>query len=569
MRGNDGRRTGGEILVDQLAIHGVRQAFCVPGESYLAALDAFHDSKIALIVCRHESAAAMMAETVGKATGRPGICFVTRGPGASNACAGIHIARQDSSPMIVFVGQVGRAMREREAFQELDYRAVFGSIAKWATEIDDPARIPELVSRAFHTACNGRPGPVVIALPEDMLGERVAVPDAAACAPVESWPGLTDMIRLQKMLWSAKRPIALIGGSRWSESACAALMRFAERFALPVATTFRRGHLFDALHPCYAGDLGIGPNPKLLARVQGADLVLLIGGRMSEMSSQGYTLFRIPEPQMQLVHVHPGPEELGRVYHPRLAIQAAPTAFCAALESLQPPSEIAWQGEAAVAHADYLAWSEQATPQPGAVNLGEIVVWLRKNLPPEAIITNGAGNFAAWVHRFYRFRQFATHIGPTSGSMGYGFPAAVAMKLLHREREVVCIAGDGDFLMTGQDFATAVQYELPVIVVLADNGLYGTIRMHQERHYPGRVIATALRNPDFAAYAKAFGGFGVLVEKTADFPAAFAAAQKSGKPSIIQLRIDPDAIAPAATLTGIREKALAAGHGGKAGTHRS
>jgi acetolactate synthase-1/2/3 large subunit len=566
MRGNDGTRTGGEILVDQLAIHGVRHVFCVPGESYLAALDAFHDSKIALTVCRHESAAAMMAETVGKVTGRPGICFVTRGPGASNAAAGIHIARQDSSPMIVFVGQVARHMREREAFQELDYRAVFGSIAKWATEIDDPARIPELVSRAFHTACNGRPGPVVIALPEDMLGERVVVPDASAFESVETWPGLTDMSRLQKLLWASKRPVALVGGSRWSEQACAALMRFAQRFALPVATTFRRGHLFDALHPCYAGDMGIGPNPKLLARVKGADLVLLIGGRMSEMSSQGYTLFDIPEPQMTLVHVHPGAEELGRVYHPHLAIQAAPTAFCSALEGLQPPNEIAWQGEAAIAHADYLAWSEKATEQPGAVNLGEILVWLRENLPPEAIITNGAGNFAAWIHRFYRFRHYHSHIASTSGSMGYGFPAAVAMKLLHLERTVVCVAGDGDFLMTGQDLATAVQYNLPVIVVLADNSLYGTIRMHQERHYPGRVIATALTNPDFVAYAKAFGGFGVLVEKTADFPAAFAAAQNSGKPSIIHLKIDPEAIAPAATLSGIREKALAGG--GKTGTHR-
>ena len=567
MRGNDGTRTGGEILIDQLAIHGVRHAFCVPGESYLAALDAFHDSDIALTVCRHESAAAIMAEAVGKVTGRPGICFVTRGPGATNASAGIHIARQDSSPMIVFVGQVGRHMREREAFQELDYRAVFGSIAKWATEIDDPARIPELVSRAFHTACNGRPGPVVIALPEDMLTERVAVPDASAFEPVETWPGLTDMSRLQKLLWAAKRPVVLAGGSRWSEAAFAALARFAERFALPVATTFRRGHLFDALHPCYAGDLGIGPNSKLLARVKGADLVLLIGGRMSEMPSQSYTLFEIPEPQMKLVHVHPGAEELGRVYHPHLAIQAAPTAFCSALEGLQPPNDIPWKGEADIAHADYLAWSDKATPVPGGVNLGEILVWLRENLPADSFLTNGAGNFAAWIHRFYRFRKFATHVGPTSGSMGYGFPAALAMKILYPGRAVVCIAGDGDFLMTGQDFATAVQYELPVIVVIADNGLYGTIRMHQERDYPGRVIATALKNPDFVAYAKAFGGFGVLVEKTADFPAAFAAAQKSGKPSIIHLKIDPEAITPTATLSGIREKALAGG-GAKTGTHR-
>jgi acetolactate synthase-1/2/3 large subunit len=567
MRSNDGARTGGEILIDQLAIHGVRHAFCVPGESYLAALDAFVDSDIALTVCRHEGAAAMMAEAVGKVTGRPGICFVTRGPGATNASAGVHIARQDSSPMILFIGQVARAMRGREAFQELDYRAVFGSIAKWATEIDDPARIPELISRAFHTACNGRPGPVVIALPEDMLAERATVANATAFETVELWPGLTDMSRLQKLLWAAKRPVVLAGGSRWSATACAALARFAERFVLPVATTFRRGHLFDALHPCYAGDMGIAPNPRLLARVKGADLVLLIGGRMSEMPSQGYTLFDIPEPQMKLVHVHPGAEELGRVYHPYLAIQAAPTAFCSALEGLQPPNEIAWKGEAETAHADYLAWTGAATPLPGAVNLGEIMVWLRENLPADSFITNGAGNFAGWIHRFYRFRKFATHVGPTSGSMGYGFPAALAMKTLYPSRAVVCIAGDGDFLMSGQDFATAVQYELPIIVVIADNGLYGTIRMHQERDYPGRIVATQLKNPDFVAYAKAFGGFGVRVEKTADFPAAFAAAQKSRLPSIVHLKVDPEAITPTATLTGIREKSLARA-GGKSAAHR-
>ncbi len=557
MRSNDGSRTGGEILVDQLLLHGVRHAFCVPGESYLAALDAFYGSDIALTVCRHESAATMAAEAIGKATGRPGIAFVTRGPGATNGSLGVHIARQDSTPLIVFVGQVARSMREREAFQELDYRAVFGSVAKWVTEIDDPARIPELVSRAFHTACNGRPGPVVIALPEDMLCERIAVPDARSFEPVETWPGLTDMSRLQKMLWAAKRPIALVGGSRWSEAACAALGRFAERFQLPVATTFRRGALFDALHSCYAGDFGIGPNPKLLARVRSADLVLLIGGRMSEMSSQSYSLFDIPEPQMKLVHVHPGAEELGRVYHPALAIQASPTAFCSALEGLQPPNEIPWRGESDTAHADYLAWTDKATPQPGNVNLGEVMVWLRDNLPADAVLTNGAGNFAAWIHRFYRFRHYHSHIASTSGSMGYGFPAALGAKTLYPERMVVCVAGDGDFLMTGQDFATAVQYERQVIVVIADNSLYGTIRMHQEREYPGRVIATQLRNPDFVAYARAFGGHGVLVEKTADFPPAFAQAVASGKPAIIHLKIDPEAITPAATLTSIREKSLA------------
>ncbi|MFZ0064901.1 MAG: thiamine pyrophosphate-binding protein [Pseudolabrys sp.] len=566
MRGKDNARSGGEILIDQLSIHGVRHAFCVPGESYLAALDAFYGSDIQLTVCRHESTAAIMAEAVGKITGRPGICFVTRGPGATNGSAGIHIARQDSSPMIMFVGQVGREMRDREAFQELDYRAVFGTMAKWATEIDDPSRIPEIVSRAFHTACNGRPGPVVIALPEDMLRDRVSVADAAAFASVENWPGADDINRLQKLLGEAKRPVVLIGGSRWTEQASAALMRFAERFALPVATTFRRGHLLDAMHRCYAGDFGIGPNPKLLARVKGADLVLLIGGRFGEMPSQSYSVFDIPEPQTKLVHVHPGAEELGRVYHPHLAINAAPTAFCAALETMQPPKEIAWRGESDTAHADYLAWGEKATPVPGAVNLGEIMVWLRENLPADAIVTQGAGNFSGWVHRFYRVRKFGGLVGATSGSMGYGLPAALAMQTLYRDRAVVCVAGDGDFLMTGQDFATAVQYELPVIVLVADNGIYGTIRMHQEREYPGRVIATNLRNPDFAAYALAFGGYGALVEKSADFPAAFAAARASGKPSILHLKIDPEAITPTATLMGIREKSQAGG-GGKSGTH--
>jgi acetolactate synthase-1/2/3 large subunit len=561
MRGKDNARSGGQILIDQLSIHGVRHAFCVPGESYLAALDAFYDSDIVLTVCRHESTAAIMAEAVGKITGRPGICFVTRGPGATNASAGIHIARQDSSPMIVFVGQVGRDMRDREAFQELDYRAVFGTMAKWATEIDDPARIPEIVSRAFHTACNGRPGPVVIALPEDMLIERVPVSDATAFEPAEIWPGATDMRKLQKLLLEARRPVALVGGSRWTPEACAALMRFAERFALPVATTFRRAHLFDATHRCYAGDFGIGPNPKLLARVKGADLVLLIGGRFGEMPSQSYTVFDIPEPQTKLVHVHPGAEELGRVYHPHLAINAAPTGFCAMLADLQPPKEIAWRGESDTAHTDFLAWSEKATTVPGAVNLGEIMVWLRDNLPADAIVTQGAGNFSAWVHRFYRVRKFGGLVGGTSGSMGYGLPAALAMQTLYRDRIVVCVSGDGDFLMTGQDFATAIQYRLPVIVLVADNGIYGTIRMHQEREYPGRIVATDLRNPDFVGYALAFGGYGAVVEKSADFPAAFAAARASGKPAIIHLKIDPEAITPTATLTGIREKSLSGGKG--------
>ncbi len=557
MRGKDNMRSGGELLVDQLLVNGVRHVFCVPGESYLAALDAFHDRDIAVTVCRQEGGAVMMAEAHGKLTGRPGIAFVTRGPGATNGSPGLHIARQDSTPVIMFVGQVAREMREREAFQELDYRAVFGTIAKFVTEVDDPARIPEIVSRAFHVAMNGRPGPVVIALPEDMLMERVSVADALAADMIETWPGLTDMSHLQKMLWAAEKPVVILGGSRWSETACAATVRFAERFDLPVVTSFRRMHLFPALNPSYAGDLGTGVNPKVVARVKSADLVLLVGGRMGEMPSQGYTLLDIPNPQMKLVHVYPDPDELGHVYRPDLAINAAPTAFAAALEGLQPPNEIRWRAWTKEAHEDYLAWTEQPTKQPGNVNFGEIMVWLRGQLSPDTIFTNGAGNFSTWMHRFYRFSKFATLLGPTSGSMGYGLPAAVGAKRIYPERTVICVAGDGDFLMNGQEFATAVQYDLPIIVLIMDNGMYGTIRAHQEREFPGRIFATALKNPDFAAYARAFGGFGARVERTEDFAAAFAAAQESGKPAILHLIVDPQAISPATTLDAIRAKALA------------
>jgi acetolactate synthase-1/2/3 large subunit len=553
-------RTAAEVLVDQLIINGVRHAFCVPGESFLAVLDAFHDRDIAITVCRQEGGAAMMAEAVGKATGRPGICFVTRGPGATNASAGIHIARQDSSPMIVFVGQVARRMREREAFQELDYRAVFGSMAKWATEIDDPARVPEFVSRAFHVAANGRPGPVVVALPEDMLIERVAVADAPPYHAVEATPGRAEMEAFAALLAKAERPMLLLGGSRWNEAGCAAITRFAERFAMPVATTFRRAHLFHPLHPNYAGDLGIGANAKLVARVKGSDLVVLVGGRLSEMQSQGYTLIDIPAPQMTFVHVHPAIDEIGRVYRPHLGINATPAAFAITAAALEPPAAPAnprWRAEIAAAHEEYIAYTEKATEVSGGVNLGAIMVWLRENLPDDAMMCNGAGNFAGWVHRFYRYRKFGTQIAPTAGSMGYGVPAAIGVKRLYPDRTVVAVSGDGDFLMNGQDFATAVQFGAAVIVIISDNGLYGTIRMHQEREYPGRISATQLRNPDFAALARAFGGFGATVEKTADFPAAFQAAQASGLPGIIHLKVDPEAITPNTTLTKLREAALA------------
>jgi acetolactate synthase-1/2/3 large subunit len=555
MRAKDNMRTAAEVLVDQLRIHGVRHVFCVPGESYLAVLDAFHDSDLDVTVCRQEGGACMMAEAIGKVTGHPGVCFVTRGPGATNASHGIHIAQQDSTPLVMFVGQVARDMREREAFQEVDYKAFFGSMTKWTTEIDDPARVPEIVSRAFYTAANGRPGPVVISIPEDMLTERVAVADAKPFALIETSPGPDEMKKFAEMLSAARAPIMLLGGSRWSQAASDAVGRFAQRFSVPVATTFRRAHLFDSHNPCYAGDLGIGPNPKLLGRIKSADLVVAVGGRLGELPSQSYTLFDIPQPQVPFVHVHPGAEELGRVYSPQLAIHATPTAFAAALENLQLPATVSGQGPAA--HADWIEWTEKPTEQPGAVNFGAVMVWLRENLPPDAIICNGAGNYAAWIHRFFRMRRFGQHVAPASGSMGYGVPAAVAMKRLHPDRTVVCIAGDGDFLMNGQEFATAVQYDLPITIIINDNGLYGTIRMHQEREYPGRISATDLRNPDFAAYARAFGGHGASVERTEDFPAAFKEAQASGKPAIIRLKIDPEAITPATTLAKIRAKSLA------------
>jgi acetolactate synthase-1/2/3 large subunit len=549
-------RTAAQALVDQLTLHGVEHVFCVPGESYLGVLDALREAPITLTVCRQEGGAAMMAEAVGKATGRPGVCFVTRGPGAANASAGVHVAQQDSTPLILFVGQVDRRLRGRDAFQELDYASVFGSLTKWAVEVDVAERIPEIVARAFHTACAGRPGPVVIALPSDMLRETIQAADARPFRPLESAPGPHDLAELERLFAQAERPLLVLGGSRWDEPSRAAMHAFAERFQTPVMTSYRRAPLFDPQHPAYAGDLGLAPSPKLVARVRAADLVVWIGGRIGEIPSQGYTLFANADPRQRLVHVHPGAEELGRVHAPVLAIQASPIAFAAALERLAPPDPIPWRGLAAAAHADYLEWSQTPTPQPGAVNLGEVMVWLRERLPPDAILCNGAGNYAAWIHRFMRFRRLGGHVASTSASMGYGVPAAVAMQRLHPDRLVVSVNGDGDFLMNGQEFATAVQYGLPIVVLVADNGSYGTIRMHQEREYPGRPSGTELRNPDFAAYARAFGGFGATVERTADFGRAFEAALASGRPSILHLHIDVEAITPSTTLGQIRAAAL-------------
>jgi len=551
-------RTAAKVLVDQLRANGVCHAFCVPGESYLAVLDAFYDSDIALTICRQEGGAAMMAEAVGKATGHPGICFVTRGPGATNASPAIHIAQQDSTPLILFAGQVSRDKRGREALQEIDFGAVFGSMAKWVVEIDDPSQVSEIVTRAFLVATGDRPGPVVVALPEDMLSELVSSPTAPAIEPINIGPSPSHLKRFQKFLARSARPFVIVGGSRWSPLAVVSFQCFAERFGLPVATSYRRLPLFHPLHPCYAGDLGIGPNPSLIARIRESDVIFLIGGRLGELPSQGYTLLDIPQPQMPLVHVYPQAKEFGRVYRPDLAIEATPTAFVAAIENIELPKESRWHERTHAIHAEYLRWTDKPTPQPGAVNLGSVMVWLRENLPDDAILCNGAGNYAAWIHRFYRFRQFATHIAPLSASMGYGVPAAVAMKRLNPERLVISVNGDGDFLMNGQEFATAVQYDLPIVVIICDNGTYGTIRMHQEREYPGRVCGTSLINPDFALYARAFGGVGVTVTRTEDFAEAFKQAEKSMKPAIIHLKIDPEAIAPGLTLSRIREQAIAA-----------
>ncbi len=553
------QKTGGALLVEALERHGAERVFCVPGESYLAVLDALYDVSIPVTVCRQEGGAAMMADAHGKLTGKPGICMVTRGPGATNASAGVHVAAQDSTPMILFIGQIERGMREREAFQEVDYRQMFGGMAKWVAEIDHASRVPEFISRAYHVATSGRPGPVVLALPEDMLVETADAEQPPAWQQVETHPGLTQMAELQKRLWAAERPMAILGGSRWSQDAVAAFQRFSERFELPVGCSFRRQTLFDNLHPNYAGDVGIGINPKLLERVKASDLLLLVGGRLSEMPSQSYTLLDIPSPTQALVHIHPDAEELGRVYRPAQSVHASPTAFCKAAEGLQPPADIRWSGEAEKAHRDYLQWSSARPELPGALQMAGVMDWLENNTADETIFTNGAGNYSIWLHRFHRFRRFGTHAAPTSGSMGYGLPGAVAAKLAFPDREVICFAGDGCMQMTMQEFGTACQDGANIIVLVIDNGMYGTIRMHQERTYPGRVSATDLRNPDFAMFAESYGAFGEKVETTEAFGPAFERARASGKPAILHLKLDPEAITPVASLSQIRAKALSGG----------
>jgi acetolactate synthase-1/2/3 large subunit len=552
-------RTSGEILVGSLLEQGVTQVFCVPGESYLPVLDALYDvrDRLRLIVCRQEGGAAYMAEACGKLTGRPGVAFVTRGPGASNAAVGIHTAAQDSTPMIVFVGQVGGDFVDREAFQEIDYRRMYGSIAKWAAQIDRAERIPEYVARAFRTAMSGRPGPVVLALPEDMLTGRAECTAVPRVEPVPMAPEPAAIAAARELLAGARRPLVVAGGSRWDAPACAALRHFAERSGLPVACAFRNQDLFDNRHPNYAGDVGIGIDPKLAARVRGADLLLVIGERLGEITTAGYTLLDAPQPRQRLVHVYPDAEELGRVYQPTLAIAATPAAFLSTMNAEAPLDPGAWASDLASARAERAAW-RAPRPVPGALDLWQIVSWLDGRLPDDAILANGAGNFATWLHRIYRYRGFRTQLAPYSGSMGYGVPAAIAAKTLYPERVVVSWNGDGCFLMNGQELATAVQYALAVVFVVVDNGMYGTIRMHQERTYPARVSGTALTNPDFAALARAYGAHGETVLQTDEFAPAFERALSAGKPALLHLRLDPQALTPSASLDALRAQGLAA-----------
>jgi acetolactate synthase-1/2/3 large subunit len=483
------------------------------------------------------------------------VCFVTRGPGATNASIGVHTAFQDSTPMVLFIGQVASDQRDREAFQELDYRQMFGpgtlGLAKWAAQVDSAERLPEYVARAFRTAMQGRPGPVVLALPEDVLRAEADVAPGPRVEVAEPAPAPAAIARLGALLADSERPVMILGGSRWTPGAAAAVHRFAAAQDLPTAVSFRRQRLFDALHPAYAGDVGLAVNPRLRARIAEADLVILLGARFGENPSQGYALLDIPGPRQRLVHVHPGAEEIGRVYAPTLGIVATPGAFLEAAAALPAAPD---RGRAAAAHADYLAWSEPPAADAAApfVDLSGVVAHLRTALPPDAILTNGAGNYAGWAHRFHRYRGFGSQLAPTSGSMGYGLPAAIAAKLRRPAPPVVCLAGDGCFQMTMQEFGTAAETGAAVVVLVIDNGLYGTIRMHQEREHPGRPVASSLRNPDFAALARAYGCFGERVERTADFPAAFVRAMAARGPALLHLITDPERITPTTTLTALR-----------------
>ncbi|MBT9526709.1 MAG: thiamine pyrophosphate-binding protein [Rhizobacter sp.] len=559
-------RIAGHVLVEALIAQGVDTVFGVPGESYLAVLDGFHEHRehIRFIACRQEGGASFMAEAQGKLSGRPGVCFVTRGPGATNASIGLHTAFQDSTPMVLFIGQVASDQRDREAFQEVDYRQMFGpgtlGFAKWVGEVHDADRLPEYVSRAFHTAMQGRPGPVVLVLPEDMLTRPSIAPVLPRAEPAQAWPAPGGLREVRSMLLAAKRPFVIVGGSGWDAASCAAMQRFAENWKLPVGCAFRFQDCFDNGHPNYAGDVGIALNPRLAERIKQADLVLAIGPRLGEMTTSGYTLLQPPRPVQKLIHMHAGAEELGRVYAADLLLQSSMAAAAKALEGLTAPTQLPWADWTAQAHADYEA--NLVAPSVEPLDLAVVIKTIQRLAPADTVYTNGAGNYAGWLHRYCRYAGLQHHgrtqLAPTSGAMGYGVPAAVAAALLYPQRTVVNIAGDGDFLMTGQELATATGYGAKrLISVVVDNGTYGTIRMHQEREYPGRVSGSDLFNPDFTALARAYGWQAQRVVSTAEFEPAFAQALASGEPTLLHLKLDSDVSTTRTTLSAIRKTALA------------
>ena len=549
-------RSGGRILVDQLALHGADFAFGVPGESCIDVLDALRDSPIRYVTCRHEAGAANMAEAYGKLTGRPGICMVTRGPGATQASVGVHTAFQDGTPLVLLIGQIRRGDAGREAFQEIDYRRMFESQAKWVAEIDRAERIPELVARAFRTATSGRPGPVVLALPEDMLSESADVPDASPYAPAQASPTASDLARAREILAAAERPLAVVGGLPWSAEAGMALAGWCAASGVPVAAAWRCQDYLDNEAACYAGHLGVGADPALRDRLRDADVVLVVGARLGDIETGGFTTIVPPGVGRTLIHVHPAPEELGRVYEPALAIVSSGAAFAEALAELEPLDGTPRAEGLDEAHRAYRA-TLTGRPLPGDVDLTRVMGILRERLPDDAILASGAGNFTVWAHRFYVFRRYGTQLAPISGAMGYGLPAAIAAKLVHPERVVVCLAGDGDLLMSAGELATARQAGADVVVLAVDNGMYGTIRMHQERRFPGRVSGTDLENPDFVALARSFGWHAERVERTDDAGAALERALGAGAPALLHLPVDAEALTPRQTLSEIRAEAQA------------
>lgn len=550
-------RHGGKILADQLGLQGVRAVFTVPGESFLAALDGLHDSGgIETIICRQEGGCAMMADAWAKATGTPGICFVTRGPGLANAMAGLHIAHQDSSPMILFLGLPASDTEDREAFQEIETKSLLGTFVKWVGVIRETERIPEYVSRAFHVAQTGRPGPVVLGLPEDMLAAMADVEDAKPARVAAPDPTPAAMAEVQSALAGAKQPLMVVGGPGWSGDVRARVEDFARRFDMPVASSFRCQDYFDNRLDTYVGHAGVGMDPTLAAAISNADLLIVVGSRLGEMTTNGYTLIDIPNPKQQLVHVHPSGDELGSVYRADVPVVASAETFSQALEQIQSPATVPWSGWREERRANYLKTLEPGD-LPGDVHMGKVIGALSEAMPDDAIICNGAGNYAAFLHRHFTYKDYRTQLAPTSGSMGYGLPAGVAAKVAFPDRPAIVLAGDGCFMMTCQELATCMQYELPVVVVVANNGMYGTIRMHQEREYPERVVGTRLTNPDFAKFAESFGAHGETVTSTEAFKPALDRAMAAGLPAVIELKLDPEALTPKQTLSAVRAAAMA------------